>query len=419
MNNLLRWIDRFVVLFCGSLLGAAVLSACVDRGAQGVRVGPAVSLAQKVASPDAKSFAHPGLLHRESDFERMRVKVAEGAQPWIQSWQLLLKNRHASLDWKPNAQSAVYRGSDHVHHENYAALFNDAAAAYQLGLRWKISGDVAYADQAVTILNAWSAQLTTVGGSSDRFLAVGIYGYELANAAEIVRGYPKWRVEDFARFKTMMLTVFYPMNHEFLIGHNGAKIDHYWANWDLENVAAMMSIGVLADRRDIYSEAIEYFKHGAGNGSIEHTVWMLYPNGLGQVQESGRDQGHTMLDISLLGVICQTAWNQGDDLFGYEDNRVLRGAEYAAQYNLGEDVPYEPYTNSDVTQSVISNASRGDRRPIWELLYSHYVVLKGLEAPHVQAFAQQVRPEGGGGDYGPNSGGFDQLGYGTLTFSLR
>ena len=141
------------------------------------------------------------------------------------------------------------------------------------------------------------------------------------------------------RFKTMMLTVFYPMNHEFLIGHNGAKIDHYWANWDLANVAAMMSIGVLADRRDIYSEAIEYFKHGAGNGSIEHTVWMLYPNGLGQVQESGRDQGHTMLDISLLGVICQTAWNQGDDLFGYEDNRVLRGAEYAAQYNLGEDVP--------------------------------------------------------------------------------
>jgi hypothetical protein len=234
-----------------------------------------------------------------------------------------------------------------------------------------------------------------------------------------VRGYPRWRAEDFARFKTMMLTVFYPMNHEFLIGHNGAKIDHYWANWDLANVAAMMSIGVLADRRDIYSEAIEYFKHGAGNGSIEHTVWMLCPNGLGQVQESGRDQGHTMLDISLLGVICQTAWNQGDDLFGYEDNRVLRGAEYAAQYNLGEDVPYEHYTNSDVTQSVISNASRGDHRPIWELLYSHYVVLKGLEAPHVQAFAQQVRPEGGGGDYGPNSGGFDQLGYGTLTFSLR
>jgi hypothetical protein len=32
--------------------------------------------------------------------------------------------------------------------------------------------------------------------------------------------------------------------------------------------------------------------------------------------------------------------------------------------------------------------------------------------------AEKERPEGGGGDYGPNSGGFDQLGYGTLTATL-
>jgi hypothetical protein len=32
--------------------------------------------------------------------------------------------------------------------------------------------------------------------------------------------------------------------------------------------------------------------------------------------------------------------------------------------------------------------------------------------------AAAVRPEGGGGDYGPNSGGYDQLGYGTLTATL-
>lgn len=37
---------------------------------------------------------------------------------------------------------------------------------------------------------------------------------------------------------------------------------------------------------------------------------------MGQVQESGRDQGHAMLDIALLGAFCQMAWNQGDALFG-------------------------------------------------------------------------------------------------------
>jgi len=41
-----------------------------------------------------------------------------------------------------------------------------------------------------------------------------------------------------------------------------------------------------------------------------------------------------------------------------------------------------------------------------------------LDAPYCKQFAAQVRPEGGGGNYGPNSGGFDQLGYGTLLYTL-
>jgi len=34
---------------------------------------------------------------------------------------------------------------------------------------------------------------------------------------------------------------------------------------------------------------------------------------------------------------------------------------------------------------------------------------------HHGAYAEKTRAEGGGGDYGPNSGGYDQLGFGTLT----
>lgn len=373
--------------------------------------------AQCAMAADAHPFAHPGLLHTQSDFGRMQSNVAAGRHPWIDGWNRLIRNRHASLDWQPNAQTIVYRGRSPVHAENYAALFNDAAAAYALALRWKVSGDEAYANKAVAIMNAWSSTLTGIDGSSDKFLASGIYGYQMANAAELLRGYPKWAVGDRKRLQDMMLTVFYPMNHDFLVRHNGAKIDHYWANWDLANMASMLAIGVLTDRRDIYDEAVTYFKRGAGNGAIEHVVWKLYPEGLGQVQESGRDQGHSTLDIALLGAICQMAWNQGDDLFGYGDNRVLRGAEYVAQYNLGKQVPYTAYANSDVTQAAISEKARGDVRPIWELIYNHYVVLKGLSAPGVKEFAERVRPKGGGGDYGPNSGGFDQLGYGTLTFS--
>ena len=169
---------------------------------------------------------------------------------------------------------------------------------------------------------------------------------------------------DFRQFQQMMLTVFYPMNHDFLRDHNGAKVDHYWANWDLANMDSMLAIGVLADRREIYNEAIGYFRHGAGNGAIDHLVWEIYQVALAKSRKVAAirsDNARYRSGRSLR----QTAWNQGDDLFGYDDNRVLRGAEYVAQYNLGHDVPFTSYTNSDVTQSRISDKARGETRPIW------------------------------------------------------
>ena len=58
---------------------------------------------------------------------------------------------------------------------------------------------------------------------------------------------------------------------------------------------------------------------------------------LGQGQESGRDQGHATLCIALMGAFCQMAYNIGEDLFAYQDNKVLAMAEYTAKYNLWKD----------------------------------------------------------------------------------
>ncbi|QOL14913.1 alginate lyase family protein [Dickeya dianthicola] len=367
----------------------------------------------------ATAFVHPGLLHTQADFERIKTQLANDAEPWKSGWNKLIGNSHASLNWKANPVEIVYRGANSEGAENYGRLYHDAAAAYALALRWKLSGDAAYADKVVEILNAWSSTLKDIRGTSDRYLAAGIYGYELANAAELVRDYRGWKPADFNRFTTMMLNVFYPLCHDFLVRHNNARIDHYWSNWDLAQLNTILAIGVLTDNRDIYNKAISYFKTGGGNGAINNLVWKLYPEvNMGQMQESGRDQGHATLAVGLVGSLAQMAWNQGDDLFGYAHNRMLKGAEYVAAYNLGKDVPYTTYTNSDVTQTVIAADGRGTLRPIWELLYNHYVVLKKLDAPNIKAFAEKVRVEGGGGNYGPNSGGYDHLGYGTLMYTL-
>ena len=413
-------------------LGALALSACGGDGggtssAQGSQssLSAAASRTAVLSSSSSSAFVHPGLLHTQADFDRMSQKVAAQASPWIDSWNILISNSHASLSWTARPQAVVYRGSDGVHSQNYSLLFNDVAAAYACALRWKVSGNTAYADKAVQIMNAWSSALTGIGGNTDADLAAGIYGYEFANAGEIMRTYSGWAAADFASFQSMMRNVFYPINHDFINRHNNTEVTHYWANWDLCNVASIMAIGVLCDDQSLFDEAVTYFKSGAGNGAILQAVYYVHPGYLGQWQESGRDQGHATLGIALAGAICEMAWNQGVDLYGYDNNRFLMGAEYVAKSNLIESgttfytVPFARYTNVDkVNQTAFSTAAQGTVRPCWALVYNHYVNRKGLAAPYTQKFATLVQPEGGGGNYGPNSGGYDQLGYGTLTCTL-
>ncbi len=277
------------------------------------------------------TLRHPGLLHTDADFARMKEKVAAGAEPWKSAWEKLIAGGHASLKAKARPVEVIVRGAGHQP-ENYPLLYKDIATAYACGLRWRVSGDKAYADKSVEVLNAWGAALKQITGTSDKFLAAGIYGYELANAAEIMRDYEGWDRADFKRFQEMMLGVFGAMNQDFLLHHNGAKIDHYWCNWDACNMASLLAVGVLCDRREHYDTAIDYFKNGKGNGAIAQAVVNVYADGLGQLQESGRDQGHATLCIALIGAVCEMAWNQREDLYGYDNNRFLAGVEYLAKY---------------------------------------------------------------------------------------
>lgn len=369
--------------------------------------------------PARGAFVHPGLLHTQSDLDRMKAKVAANARPWSDSWNRLIANSHASLGYAPNPPGVLIRGSSPVGPENYSRAYNDAAAAYATALRYWITGDTNYANKSVQILNAWSSTCTNLTGDSNQSLAAGLYGYQFANAAELMRGYSGWGSSNFVQFQKFMTNVFYPRNKDFLNRHHDTCITHYWANWDLCNLASALAIGVLCDDTNIYHHAINYFLTSQGNGASAQAVYFVHPGHLGQWQESGRDQGHNCLGPALLGALCEMAWNQGLDLYGYDNNRFLAGAEYVARYNLFNRVPYITYNNCEgEIQPGISPAGRGDIRPAWELIYNHYVNRKGLAAPYVAQYAALLRPEGGGGNYGPNSGGYDQLGYGTLTATL-
>lgn len=97
-------------------------------------------------------------------------------------------------------------------------------------------------------------------------------------------------------------------------------------------------------------------------------------------------------------------------------------SEYIAKYNVNEDVPFTTYDNPDQgTMTGISPASRGNVRPGFELLFAHYSDLEGLDASWTKEYIDYTNNgtggvEGGGGDYGSNSGGYDYLGFGTLMY---
>lgn len=373
-------------------------------------------------------FVHEGMIHRQQDFDRVKRNLEAGKEPWVSGWNKLTANSHAQLTYTAGPVAKLIRGGSSAEEpepDNYSRAFNDVAAAYQLALRWKITGQEAYAAKAVEILNAWARICKTISGNSNTALAAGIYGYQFATAGELLRGYAGWKADDFKAYQKWMLDVFYSLNRAFLTTHWGTCITHYWANWDLCNLASVLAIGVLTDRRDIYNYGVNYLQRGPGNGNILKALNYVHPDGLVQLQESGRDQGHATLCIALLGVICEIAETQGDDFYGFDDNRILKAAEYTAKYNVARlSVPFREYTYgsgtncTQNTHTVISADGRGTVRPMWESLYNHYVKKKGLSGTYTQMAAGTVRPEGGGGDYGPNSGGFDQLGFGTLMYNL-
>lgn len=179
-------------------------------------------------------------------------------------------------------------------------------------------------------------------------------------------------------------------------------------NWGAVATKTYLAIAIFTDNRKMYKKAIDFYYNGNDNGTLKNYI----DETTGQIQVSGRDQGHSQLGIGALATTCEEAWVQGDDLYSAMNNRLLKGFEYVAKYNLGnDDVPFKVWT--DITGkysnwTIISDKDRGKFKPVYEMVYNHFVRRKGLSMP----FTKQVIEKNG-------SEGFerDQPSFGTFIFS--
>ena len=415
------------------------------------------------------TFNHPCAMYTADDFARVKAELDGNTIPEVaQAFAALKASPYSSLSRMPEPQELIVRGDPKgtgIDKENYAYAMRDAAAAYQTALIWKLSGDEAYANKAIEIMNAWAKKCKKIASNdANQVLSAGAQGYTFACAAEMMLGYSGWNAGDVAKFKQWMLDVFAPKNKDFL-EHKDANTcaKHCWSNWDLVNMCSYMAIGILTEKSDMVNYVVNYFYKGPGNGCINNLIngdLLADPLGSGEMlaqdQESGRDQGHAQMSAMVTANLAQMAYSLYEqnklnadaaklDFFAANDNALLKLGEYVALSNLrnGSDnankegqwivaaanMPFNKLeycvgcscrdkNHSAVHTSLADDAGRGSVRPGWEIYYNHYAKVKGLTSGfiYVKQMADKMRPECGPGDsrYGNNSGAFDQLGWSTL-----
>lgn len=407
-----------------------------------------------------QGFVHPGALVTQSDIDRAKNLIFDEKDKYmVRAWEILCTNQYAQANSASWPTTYVQRG---LAGDNYMNAARGAAIAFQNALRWKISGDRAFADHAVETLMNWCNVTEAVTGNTNISLAAGLYGYGFANAAELMRDYDGWKREDFERFKEWMVRVWYNPSIDFLRRRHdtwmnfrhpdrGERPGHYWSNWGLCNVLCVMSIGILCDDVHMYNQGVSFYKYDHQGTFVEDRTKtpMIFNDGcnefignlvpimmpdergpfgyLGQMQESGRDQGHTVMALCCALDVCQIGFNQGDDLYAYMNDRIAAGCEYVCALNFadipGASLPWYPYEYADCAgprgaswQMFGPNeGGKGERRPNWDRVRGYYEGLRGVKLQYADKAASLLCPDGGGGNYNMNSGGFDHLGFSSLT----
>ena len=234
-------------------------------------------------------------------------------------------------------------------------------------------------DESTAIINAYATTLERLEGHDAPLCAIQCYWLVRAMTLEKSRQQDEWR--------KMIHRALIPMMEQFEAASPYAN-----GNWGAIVNRLRMACAIFLEDSTMYGASKAYYLHGYDNGSLPH-----YIHASGQCQESGRDQGHVQLGLGALVETCELAWDQGDDLWGALDNRLMKGLEYCARYNLGHDVPFETWhdcTGLYCDWTAPGSMGRGTIRDIYEPAYKHYTTVKGQKMPYVKALlAQQKKAE--------------------------
>lgn len=257
----------------------------------------------------------------------------------------------------------------------------DMQMIYNSARVWYLTGDERYARQGHDILLAWARNHVRWSGA-ESYLSMGDFAYRLYTGAEILRGtWPGWTEEDTATVKKYFL-------------------ENYWwaaevprplrsANQGILQLVTGVGVAVFCDDLPRFKQCVEAFRNDVTGGLADSLP-------IGEVGDSGRDQGHTYGELVHLALIAETFWIQGVDVFSDLDHRLLACGEFYSRYNLGVPTPFMQFGSEyDVYPGHGGQPRSSEKCPdMLNILHNAYVNRLGIPAPYIEAYRQTRRENG-------------------------
>jgi hypothetical protein len=352
---------------------------------------PGGKVIEVVPATTSGPFIHPGVNVNQKQLAEIKRRVKAGIEPQKSAFAQLKADPLGALDYTPHPWETVECGPFSKPNLGCKDEQGDSEAAYAQALLWYITGNKAYAQNAVKIMNAWSSTLKGGHTNANGPVQAAWTGEVWPRAAEIIRAtYKGWSKVDIERFRTMLKEQYVPTLLEGS-GENGNK--------ELAQSEALINIGVFNDDRAVFNAGLDMFRGRApatiyltsdGPAPLQPAKWgpAIWGNkGFipqlvdGLEQETARDSGHAALALAAMSGAAETARQQGVDLYGELGERIPAALEYQAQYLPPNNTPAPEHLEFGL-------------HPTWGMAYNHYHNRLGKELPKMKAVLDAMGPTG-------------------------
>ena len=318
--------------------GKSAMSIALVRGALCVACLLSVTF-------QARAWTHPGIVVSQAQLNATRAAYQAGNPVIVSQVNKAMNSAYGSLTYAvegPWPGGINQCGANSTPNDGCQDADNDSNAAYVQALLWYMTGNQAYANNAINIMNTYARNFKGYAGTngltcpsgtdcSNGPLQSGWDAEKWPRAAEIIRygqtssgAGSGWAAADITAFSTMLKNIYQP------VIQNGSGVN---GNWDMSMIDGIIQIAVFTENSTLlatarsfwlgrvpdlfYLQSVDGSTHAAsprGNPSwFGQSIFNATTNNVGQ--ETCRDLRHMEDSISSTILVAETDWIQGGELY--------------------------------------------------------------------------------------------------------